>query len=351
MYSLVDFSVVDISKSLTEREQIIRLLTLSDLNLDPQVHIFIVAYMDGKMVACAGIDDNIIKCVAIDPDYRGNQLNLTLLDNVIKYANEQGHFHLFLYTKPENIDFFKGCGFYPIVEVNNLVVLMENTPVGIKQYCKYLNEHRKEGNKIGSVVMNANPFTKGHQHLLQYAASQCDWLHVFVVNENVSLFPFDVRLQLVKEGSKHLKNVTVHASSAYIISRATFPTYFLKDNDKIDYAYMGIDLLIFRNYIAPALNITYRFVGTEPYSQITNAYNTSMRYWLQDKDVSPFPVVTLVEIQRILEGEDIISASLVRKLLADEQYEEVKRLVPETTWNYLEANLDSVKNLIRSKGN
>lgn len=351
MYSLVDFSVVDISKSLTEREQIIRLLTLSDLNLDPQVQIFIVAYMDGKMVACAGIDDNIIKCVAIDPDYRGNQLNLTLLDNVIKYANEQGHFHLFLYTKPENIDFFKGCGFYPIVEVNNLVVLMENTPVGIKQYCKYLSEHRKEGNKIGSVVMNANPFTKGHQHLLQYAASQCDWLHVFVVNENVSLFPFDVRLQLVKEGSKHLKNVTVHASSAYIISRATFPTYFLKDNDKIDYAYMGIDLLIFRNYIAPALNITYRFVGTEPYSQITNAYNTSMRYWLQDKDVSPFPVVTLVEIQRILEGEDIISASLVRKLLADEQYEEVKRLVPETTWNYLEANLDSVKNLIRSKGN
>ena len=351
MYSLVDFSVVDISKSLTEREQIICLLTLSDLNLDPQVHIFIVAYMDGKMVACAGIDDNIIKCVAIDPDYRGNQLNLTLLDNVIKYANEQGHFHLFLYTKPENIDFFKGCGFYPIVEVNNLVVLMENTPVGIKQYCKYLSEHRKEGNKIGSVVMNANPFTKGHQHLLQYAASQCDWLHVFVVNENVSLFPFDVRLQLVKEGSKHLKNVTVHASSAYIISRATFPTYFLKDNDKIDYAYMGIDLLIFRNYIAPALNITYRFVGTEPYSQITNAYNTSMRYWLQDKDVSPFPVVTLVEIQRILEGEDIISASLVRKLLADEQYEEVKRLVPETTWNYLEANLDSVKNLIRSKGN
>lgn len=351
MYSLVDFSVVDISKSLTEREQIIRLLTLSDLNLDPQVHIFIVAYMDGKMVACAGIDDNIIKCVAIDPDYRGNQLNLTLLDNVIKYANEQGHFHLFLYTKPENIDFFKGCGFYPIVEVNNLVVLMENTPVGIKQYCKYLSEHRKVGNKIGSVVMNANPFTKGHQHLLQYAASQCDWLHVFVVNENVSLFPFDVRLQLVKEGSKHLKNVTVHASSAYIISRATFPTYFLKDNDKIDYAYMGIDLLIFRNYIAPALNITYRFVGTEPYSQITNAYNTSMRYWLQDKDVSPYPVVTLVEIQRILEGEDIISASLVRKLLADEQYEEVKRLVPETTWNYLEANLDSVKNLIRSKGN
>lgn len=351
MYSLVDFSVVDISKSLAEREQIKQLLSLSELDLDPQVNIFIVAKMDNKIVACAGIDNNIIKCVAINPDYRGNQLNLTLLDNTIKYANEQGHFHLFLYTKPENIDFFKGCGFYPIVELNNLIVLMENTPVGIKNYCKHLAELRKDGAKIGSVVMNANPFTKGHQHLLQYAASQCDWLHVFVVNENVSLFPFDVRLQLVKEGAKDIKNVTVHASSSYIISRATFPTYFLKDDEKIDYAYMGIDLLIFRNYIAPALNITYRFVGTEPYSQVTNAYNTSMRYWLQDKDVSPYPVITLVEIQRIMEGEDIISASLVRKLLANEQYDQVKRLVPSTTWNYLEANLDSVKNLIRSKGN
>ena len=351
MYSLVDFSVVDISKSLAEREQIKQLLSLSELDLDPQVNIFIVAKMDNKIVACAGIDNNIIKCVAINPDYRGNQLNLTLLDNTIKYANEQGHFHLFLYTKPENIDFFKGCGFYPIVELNNLIVLMENTPVGIKNYCKHLAELRKDGSKIGSVVMNANPFTKGHQHLLQYAASQCDWLHVFVVNENVSLFPFDVRLQLVKEGAKDIKNVTVHASSSYIISRATFPTYFLKDDEKIDSAYMGIDLLIFRNYIAPALNITYRFVGTEPYSQVTNAYNTSMRYWLQDKDVSPYPVITLVEIQRIMEGEDIISASLVRKLLANEQYDQVKRLVPSTTWNYLEANLDSVKNLIRSKGN
>ncbi|KFA58692.1 [citrate (pro-3S)-lyase] ligase [Gilliamella sp. wkB18] len=351
MYNLVDFSVVDISKSLEERDQIKQLLTLSDLDLDPQVDTFIIARMDNKIVACAGLDDNIIKCVAIDPNYRGNQLNLTLLDNAIKYANEQGHFHLFLYTKPENIDFFKGCGFYPIVEINDLIVLMENTPVGIKQYCKQLSEQRKDGAKIGSVVMNANPFTKGHQHLLEYAANQCDWLHVFVVNENVSLFPFDVRLQLVKEGSKHLKNVTVHASSSYIISRATFPTYFLKDNDKIDSAYMGIDLLIFRNYIAPTLNITYRFVGTEPYSKVTNAYNTSMGYWLQDEKVSDYPVITLVEIQRIVEGQDIISASLVRKLLAAEQYEQVKRLVPETTWNYLAENLDSVKKLIRSKGN
>ncbi|OCG18928.1 [citrate (pro-3S)-lyase] ligase [Gilliamella sp. App6-5] len=343
MYDLVDYTVVDISKSKQDYQEIEQLLYRSDLNLDSQVTIFMVVKIDTKIIACAGIDRNTIKCVAIDPDYRGNQLNLTLMDHTIKYANESGYFHLFLYTKPENIDFFKGCGFYPIVEITDLAVLMENNPVGIKQYCKQLHAQQKNGKKIGSIVMNANPFTKGHQYLVQYAASQCDWLHVFVVNENASQFSFDTRLKLVQDGTKHIKNVIVHASSPYIISRATFPTYFLKDKAKIDRAYMGIDLLIFRNYIAPTLNIAYRFVGTEPYDEVTKAYNEAMSYWLEDNTVSEKTAITVVEVPRITEGDTIISASLVRKLLASGQYDEVKKLVPSTTWDYLSANLDKFK--------
>ncbi|OCG28070.1 [citrate (pro-3S)-lyase] ligase [Gilliamella sp. wkB108] len=344
MYDLVDYVVVDISKSEEAQKQIIELLSMSELDLDPQVTTFIVAKSNNYIIACAGIDRDIIKCVAIHPDYRGNQLNLTLIDKVIKYANENGYFHLFLYTKPENKDFFKGCGFYPIVEIPNLIVLLENTPVGIKQYCKQLSIERKEGNKIGSIVMNANPFTKGHQYLIEYAANQCDWLHVFVVNENASLFSFDVRLQLVKDGCKHINNVKVHASSTYIISRATFPSYFLKDKAKIDYAFMGIDLLIFRNYIAPTLNITHRFIGTEPFSEITRSYNEAMYYWLQDQNVSQNPAVNVVEIERVLEGHSVISASLVRKLLASNQYDQVKKLVPSTTWAYLAKHFVESKN-------
>ena len=343
MYDLVDYSVVNIADSAQDYQAIKQLLSRSDLDIDSQVTLFMVARINNNIIACAGIDRNIIKCVAIDSDYRGNQLNLTLMDHTIKYANEQGYFHLFLYTKPENKDFFRGCGFYPIVEISDLVVLMENTPVGIKQYCKKLHEQSVSGSKIGSIVMNANPFTKGHQYLIEYAASQCDWLHVFVVNEDASFFSFETRLQLVKDGSAHIKNVTVHASSSYIISRATFPTYFLKDKTKIDYAYMGIDLLIFRNYIAPALNITHRYVGTEPYSEVTKAYNQAMCHWLEDATVSNSPTVTVVEVERKIEGEDIISASLVRKLLSLKNYDEVKKLVPATTWNYLSTHLDNLK--------
>ena len=36
--------------------------------------------------------------------------------------------------------------------------------------------------KIGCIVMNANPFTNGHRYLIQQAAAQCDWLHLFLVD-------------------------------------------------------------------------------------------------------------------------------------------------------------------------
>lgn len=339
MYNIVDYSIVNLSKTKQDLPAIIQLLKQSDLDLDEHINVFMVAKVGQQIIACAGIDNDIIKCVAIHPDYRGNSINLVLLEYVIKYANEQGHFHLFLYTKPENKDIFKGCGFYPIIEIMDLVILMENTPIGIKQYCQNLQQYKTMGEKIGSIVMNANPFTKGHLYLIEYAAKQCDWLHVFVVNEDASLFSFDERFKLVNDGTTHITNVTIHPSSSYIISKATFPTYFLKDNRKIERAYMGIDLLIFRNYIAPSLHITHRFVGTEPFSEITNMYNISMTYWLKNHDVSQYSAIDLIELDRLTMDHDVISASRVRALLKKQQYEQVKKLVPSSTWSYLQNNL------------
>ncbi len=45
--------------------------------------------------------------------------------------------------------------------------------------------------------MNANPFTNGHRYLIQQAAAQCDWLHLFLVKEDSSRFPYEDRLDLV----------------------------------------------------------------------------------------------------------------------------------------------------------
>jgi [citrate (pro-3S)-lyase] ligase len=66
---------------------------------------------------------------------------------------------------------------------------MENTPFGISRYCRSLQPYRVEGKRIGAIVMNANPFTLGHRHLVEQAAHSCDHLHLFVVQEDASFSP------------------------------------------------------------------------------------------------------------------------------------------------------------------
>ncbi len=80
--------------------------------------------------------------------------------------------------------------------------------------------------RIAALVMNANPFTFGHQYLVEKAAAESDILHLFIVSEDQSLVPFSVRKQLVLEGTAHLDNIIYHESDPYIISNATFPSYF-----------------------------------------------------------------------------------------------------------------------------
>ncbi|WP_392564719.1 [citrate (pro-3S)-lyase] ligase [Orbus wheelerorum] len=343
MNTNIKFAILDNSaKSLNDVKN---LLELCNLQLDSNIDLFVVAYANkNQIIASAGLYHNIIKCVAIDPKYRGENLSNQLLNEIINYAADKGIFHLFLYTKPENIRIFNECGFYPLVVVPDLATLMENTPVGIAHYCKELSNNQHSGKKIGSIVMNANPFTLGHQYLVEFAAKECDWLYIFVVSEENSLFSFKDRFNLVQAGTAKIANVSVLSSSEYIVSQATFPNYFLKEKADIEHANTGIDLLLFRNYIAPSLNITHRFVGTEPFSPITNKYNQGMKYWLNQYQTMT-PKIDLIEIERKHTNGVAISATAVRRLLNENKINEIKELVPETTWNFLQNNY--VKNTER----
>lgn len=321
------------ANTLTELEQ---LLSLSGLTYDVQIEQLILAYDGSQLVACGGLDQHIIKCIAVLPAYRGLNLIAGLLNEILVVAHEQRHFHLFLYTRPENKRYFVKSGFYPLVEINDLIVLMENSPIGIQRYCANLARQRQPGMRIGSIVMNANPCTKGHVYLAECAAAACDWLHIFVVRDERSQFPFKIRYELVKQSLAHLNNITLHEGSDYIISRATFPAYFLKQTELVEQAYLGIDLLLFRNYIAPALGITHRFVGTEPHSPITHLYNQAMHYWLQTPTLSDYSAIQTVEIARKQIDGVVISASKVRQLLAQGEYLQLNPLVSEATWSFLQ---------------
>ena len=259
-----------------ERREIKKLLVSCGLLYEQGIEAFVVCRDRDRLVACAGLQQNVIKDVAILPEYRGGALSLKLVSEITYHAMSQGHATLFVYTEPKNAEFFRGCGFYDLVEMPDTVVLMENTPIGIRSYCRQLQKHRVAGAKIGCVVANANPFTYGHRYLIEQAAKECDWLHLFMVKEDVSLFSYQDRYYLAQENIAGIPNLTLHAGSQYMVSRATFSCYFLKDQGIVGKCHTAVDLLMFRNHIAPALGITHRFVGTEPFCPTTEKYNNDM---------------------------------------------------------------------------
>ncbi|EHT01276.1 MULTISPECIES: [citrate (pro-3S)-lyase] ligase [Klebsiella] len=332
----LEFEKVETSNG-TFRDEIILFLKNNGLGIDGDIEQFVVARCRRQLVACAGLAGNTLKCIAVAREWRGTALGLKIIHEAELQAVQNGEHQLFLLTCPDNVRSFQGCGFYPLVTLDNRATLMENSPVGIHRYCRQLRgQHLVTAGNIGGIVMNANPFTLGHQYLIEQAAKACDWLHVFVVEEDLSTFSFRQRFAMVQEGSRHLPNITVHPGSKYIISRGTFPGYFLKEKQIINEVYAAIDLLMFRRYIAPALNINQRFVGTEPICKVTAQYNDAMHHWLEDEMTIPAASIKVNEIQRMTDMNNLpISASAVRKLLSHEDMHAVESMVPATTMPYL----------------
>lgn len=58
---------------------------------------------------------------------------------------------------------------------------------------------QKIGPRVGAIVMNCNPFTFGHLYLVECSLQHCDFLIVFVVQEDKSDFPFVDRIELAKK--------------------------------------------------------------------------------------------------------------------------------------------------------
>ena len=181
----------------------------------------------------------------------------------------------------------------------------------------------------GVVVMNCNPFTLGHRYLIEQAAKQVKRLYVMVVREDCSLFAYTERKAMVEQGVADIKNVTVIDGSDYAISRATFPTYFLKRLDDAADTQMLLDLDLFRRHIAPALGATVRFVGTEPTDQLTRRYNQLMHEALKD----------VRETDRLEKDGYAVSASRVRKAMEEGDMNTIRQLVPPTTLPYIIAHL------------
>lgn len=312
-----------------------------DANLD-----YICAMVDGenRVIATGSCFGATLRCFAVSQQHQGEGLLNEVVSHLMEYQMARGYTHLFLYTKIKSAKFFQSLGFYEIARVDGTLVFMENRRNGFPSYLSRLEKTARPG-VSGAIVMNANPFTLGHQYLVETAAGRCDTLHLFLLSEDASLVPFGVRKQLVQAGTAHLKNVVLHDSGPYIISNATFPSYFLKDDAAVIQGHAKLDLAIFVR-IARALGVTVRFVGEEPTSQVTGLYNEIMAAQLPENGID---CVILPRKQALGKA---ISASTVRAALQAGDWQTLSRLVPQTTLDYFRSSeAEPVLRRIRSAEN
>jgi len=317
------------------------------LSLEPALEVTLAFYDSHEMVGTGSLSRNVLKCVAVDPRFQGEGLAARIITRLTQEAFDRGTTHLFVYTGVSNKLIFEEMGFYKIGSVPNQVVLMENRFNGLDNYLQKIQASVTENaSRIGSIVMNCNPFTLGHQFLIETAAREMDRLHLFIVWEDRSSFPAEDRYQMVLDGTAHLSNVQVHQGKDYIISNATFPTYFLKDAAQATHIHCRLDLDLFGGKIAPALGIRYRFVGAEPYCQVTQMYNQTM------KEVLPAYGVEVIVIPRLEEENGWISASKVRQALREGNEKSVTAMVPPSTLSYFrsEAGKKVILQLKESEG-
>lgn len=279
-----------------------------------------------RIIATGSCFGPTLRCFAVSARHQGEGLLNEIITHLMEVQFARGNSHLFLYTKIASAKFFESLGFYEIARVDGQLVFMENRKKGFAEFLENLEKTKRPGCS-GALVMNANPFTLGHLYLVETAAKNCDTLHLFVLSEDASLVPFAVRKQLVRQGTAHIPNVVLHDSGPYIISNATFPSYFLKDETAVIEGHARLDLAVFAK-IAQALNITARYVGEEPTSQVTGLYNTIMAREL------PKQGITCHIIPRLQSQGKAISASTVRVALQNGDLETLKTLVPPTTYAY-----------------
>lgn len=291
-----------------------------------------VIRQDEDLIATASRSGNVFKYFGIGKDYRGENLSGILLGALIDEAFEQGIYHYFIFTSPDNIKLFKGSGFKEVIE-NRYAALLEGGRGNITDYMDRLKlELGEPKGSRGAIVMNLNPMTKGHLYLIEEAKKTVDELIIFLVEEDLSVFPFEDRLAIAREAVKTMPGVRVLPGGPYIISQATFPTYFLKKVDENLPAYTTTDAGIFGKYYAAELGISHRFVGEEPLDIVTSIYNEALAEELQKYGVE-LHVIRRKELTGV-----VISASRVRRHLAAGEMAEARELVPEATWQYLESD-------------
>lgn len=322
-----EFEIRQIPIALTSsRRGVEAFLARHDLRLDNDVDYYAGIFdNEDVMLAGGGLSGNVIKGIAVNHDAQSEGLAAVLISHLISEAHNRGHKSLKVFTKPDTAETFEFLGFHTIASSPH-AVLLENDR-GLEQYEQTLRALRRDGS-AGVIVMNANPLTIGHRHLIEQSARKVDTLYVIPLTADCE-FSADERRDMIAQCCATMNNVVVCPSSDYAISPATMPSYFIKNLDDVAPTQMRLDIDIFAKHIAPSLGATVRFVGTEPLDAYTRIYNDTMKQTLPNSGIS------VEEIDRLAVDGQPVSATQVRQLLSTGSLQKAAPLVPDTTLPHL----------------
>lgn len=298
----------------------------------------IVYNLKGDLVGTGSHQGRILKYIAVAPAFRDTTAFALIVTNLTEKLLKI-HKHTFVFTRPDNAVRFVGLGYTQIATAEPLFTVLEFGFESIRTYQEYLKTLvvPTQNNAAAAIVVNCNPFTNGHKYLIESAAAENEMVYLFVVEEDRSAFPFPVRWKLIEAGTRHLKNVVLVKGGMYVVSGATFPSYFLKCEEvsTVMQKQAELDVNVFAHYIVPVLGITRRYIGTEVYCNTTREYNEAMKRILPPKGVE------VIELERKTVGTNTgpnpnyISASKVRQAIREDRLGDVLDFLPDATRDFL----------------
>ena len=209
--------------------------------------------------------------------------------------------------------------------------VFSNSPE-LLQYVSDISKARfsiKDGECAGAILMHCNPMTRGHKYLITKALEEVDYLYVFLLSIDRSEIPYALRKDMLVYETRGMKNVHVMDCGEFMGSPKVFPDYFTKDSETHSRIDATKEVLVFCQYVAPALGITKRFVGTENRDFVTRQYNNQLKLIL------PMYGLQLREIERMTEDGCDVSAFSTRQLIHAGDWVGARKHVSEHTFKLL----------------
>ena len=299
-------------------------------------------YEGDQLVATGSTAGNVIKYVgACHKNSEAGAYFNAIISALLTHLAQQQIFHVFVFTKPKYVASFEYVGFHALAQTDSGAIL-ETGDTSVKDYIAELPkiDHQDQA-RVAGIVMNANPFTRGHRYLVETAAKANDLVYVFVVNTDASLFTTAERQELVAAGTADLQNVRVVNGSDYMVSYATFPAYFLPTAAAATRFQTQLDAQLFKTQIARPLHLTTRYLGSEPFSKTTGIYNQVLQTILP-------PEVTVNVIDRKAVNDRPITATAVRQAIADNVVDSVAASLPATTLDFIHTHLATLQARIQA---